>query len=182
MSDTREATPPFSVAVMRACPMHLGHQAIIEKMLAAAGYERTLLLLGSTNHPISFRYMFTYPERYELVRKRYPELRIAGAPDFPGDDDAWLFNIDTTLQLLGVSLREVTFFGGCREDVLWFEERNLATSITNRFSGEESPPISATEVRDALIERRSLKGLVDPLLIPAVEELFAQAMTRLKTF
>ncbi len=164
---------------MRACPIHLGHQAVLKKMIADVGQEQSLLFLGSSNRVLSFKYMFSFKERHDLAKRLFPELQILGLPDF-GNDEEWLFNLDTQLKALGSSLESVTFYGGCHEDIVWFTERGLQTNITNRFSGEESPVISATQVRDALLEKRSLEGLVDPLLHEPVRELFEVAMGRLK--
>ena len=44
--------------------------------------------------------------------------------------------------------------------------------MINRFDGESSPVISATQVRDALISGRSLEGLVHPKIMDDVQRLF----------
>jgi len=165
---------------MRACPMHLGHQAIVNAMVRDAGdMEHCLLFLGSSNRPLSFKYLFSFRERHEIARTLFPKLRILGIPDFPNDED-WLFNLNNELEHLGTSLANVTFYGGCHEDIAWFIDRGFATKIINRFSGAESPIVSATQVRDALLEGRSLDGLVDTCIHAQVRTLFSDALSRLK--
>ncbi len=169
----------LAVTVMRACPIHLGHQAVLDTMVADAGVEQCIMFLGSSNRQLSFKYMFSLRERHALVQTLYPDLRVLGLPDFH-DDELWLFNLDQQLDVFGASLESVTFYGGCHEDIEWFIVRDLRTKIINRFDGHDSPVISATQVRDALLERRALDGLVDPQIHRKVRTLFDIAMDRLK--
>ncbi len=159
----------FGVYVGRFSPLHLGHQVLIDKLLEAYG-ERHLILVGSCNHGISFRHLFTYNDRCEFIRTVYPQARVTGLPDFD-DDEEWFSLLDDTLALHHVSPDDTTFIGGCHEDIEFFIDRGRNVEIINRFDGT-SPRISATEVRDALIEHRTIEGLVDPRIIEIVRQRF----------
>lgn len=159
----------FGVYVGRLSPIHLGHQTLIDTLLREYG-DRHLLLLGSCNHEISMRHIFSYQDRVTFVRRLYPDCRLTGLPDYQTDEE-WLQHLDDILRAIGVNPQSVTFLGGCDEDVDFFKQNGRCTKIRNRFDGT-SPKISATEVRDALIAGRSIKGLVDERLLQLIHETF----------
>lgn len=159
----------FGVYVGRFSPMHLGHQTLIAKLLNEYGNNH-LLFLGSCNHEISMRHLFSYGDRVTFIRRLYPGCRIIGLPDYPTDEE-WLQHIDDALEALRLNPRTVTFLGGCEEDVNLFMKDGRSTKILNRFDGT-SPKVSATEVRDALITGRTIKGLVDDRLTQLIHETF----------
>jgi len=167
----------FGVYVGRFSPLHLGHQVLIDKLVETYG-ERHLILIGSCNHGVSFRHLFTYMDRCEFICTMYPRARLLGLPDFD-DNEQWFRQINDTLALQYVFPDRATFFGGCREDVDLFIDKGRNVEIVNRFAGA-SPKISATEVRDALIERRSIEGLVDPRIVNLVKERFNLRWTALR--
>ncbi|MDQ7814683.1 MAG: adenylyltransferase/cytidyltransferase family protein [Patescibacteria group bacterium] len=159
----------FGALVGRFSPMHLGHQRLIEQLIATFG-ERHLILVGSCNHAVSFRHLFTYNDRCEFIRAVYPQAHLVGLPDF--DENAeWFNQLDDTLALANANPSMVTYVGGCQEDVEFFIESGRRVHILNRFSGE-TPHISATEVRDALIEHRPIDGLIDLRIVGLVKERF----------
>lgn len=167
----------FGVYVGRFSPVHLGHQPLLE-MLLQTFRDKHLVCIGSCSHQISFRHLFTYPDRFAFIRALFPDIRLVGLPDFDSEPD-WFHQLADTLALCGVTLSEATFIGGCHEDISFFVDRGYRVKILNRFSGE-TPRISATEVRDALIERRSIEGLVDPRIIPMVTERFQERYALLR--
>ena len=149
----------FGVYVGRLSPMHLGHQAQIDGLLRDFGDDH-LVLIGSCNKAISFRHLFSYQDRAAIVHAVYPGLRLGPLADFE-DDPCWFRALDDILQLAGINPAAATFVGGCQEDISFFIDAGREVKILNRFGGE-TPKVSATEVRDALIERRSIDGMVDP--------------------
>lgn len=168
---------PFGVFVGRFSPMHLGHQLLIQKLLEEFG-ERHLILIGSCNHSISFRHLFSYQDRCEFIRTIFPSARILGLPDFD-DDNEWFRQLDDTMAIAGIDPAQATFTGGCIEDVSFFIERARAVRIFNRFNGE-TPRMSATEVRDALIEHRSIDAFVDPRLLQSITQRFHERYALLR--
>jgi nicotinamide mononucleotide adenylyltransferase len=154
----------------RLCPLHAGHEVVIRNMLETAG-ERSLIVIGSVNTPLSLRHFFSYEERRDFLHAVFPGARIVGVPDFR-EDREWLLALDDVLSVAGFDPEKTVFFGGCEEDVRFFTEANRQTAILNRFDGS-TPKISATEVRDALIHGRSLRGLVNEVLIDRIQSSFA---------
>jgi len=159
----------FGCFVGRMCPIHLGHKKIIEKMMDEA--EKCLVVMGSANHALSMRHVFSYEERRNLVKKIFPSMPVVGLADFSTDGE-WIVALDDILSAAGMDPAETVFFGGCQEDIQFFLDAGRKTAILNRFDGS-TPKISATEVRDALVYGRSLDGLLDPLIQQEVKELFA---------
>ncbi len=167
----------FGAFIGRFSPMHLGHEAQIRRMLEEFGGNH-LLLVGSCSHDISFRHMFTLRDRMEFIRRVFPDAKLVGLPDFESDDD-WFLQLDNMLALTGTDPNTVLFAGGCTEDVSFFLERGRPVHILNRFNGE-TPKVSATEVRDALIERRPIAGLVSDVLVEPITKRFDERWATLR--
>ena len=161
----------FGVYVGRFNPLHLGHIAVIRSLIETYG-EQTLLIIGSSNAPTSLRHFFSYDERKKFIKAVFPDIKVVGLPDY-GDDTIWLSALDDILIAAGFDPSKTTFFGGCSEDLRFFEDANRNCSFMNRFDGT-TPKVSATEVRDALILGRPLDGLVDPAISSQVKQLFDQ--------
>lgn len=160
------------VYVGRLCPIHLGHEKVIEFMIDEFWIDKCILLLGSCNANFSLRNFFSYTERKSFIQKIYPQLTITGIPDYGSNED-WLGHLDDILMTKWNKdiLNHVTFMWGCEEDVDFFLETWRQVKIYNRFNGT-TPKISATEVRDALIERRDLKWLLNENIIEDVKSIF----------
>lgn len=108
------------IFVGRMCPIHLGHEEIIKKMIKECG-ENSLVIVGSSNAPISLRHFFSYEERRGFVKKLFPEVAVAGLPDYPTDGE-WLTALDDIIAIAKVNPREAVFYGGCEEDIRFFLE------------------------------------------------------------
>lgn len=171
MQEITSENQEYAACVGRYAPLHIGHQVMFDY-----GFRvypgRQLTILGSRDAPQSLRHLFSYEDRSEFIRGVYPQARIVGIPDYP-TDDAWFDRLDEELEREGIDPARVTFLGGCKEDISFFLERNRRVKIFNRFNGE-TPKISATEVRDALVSGRSLEGLVAPQIQKLVRTRFAQ--------
>lgn len=159
--------------VGRMNPIHLGHEAIIDFMLSEYGPENSTIIVGSSTAPQSLRHFFNLQERCSFIQTLYPEVEILSIPDH-ATDEAWLFDLDQKIEAKGGrgSVAEARFFGGSQEDVEFFINAGRQVVIMNRFDGT-TPPISATEVRDALIEKRPVDDLLNPKIAGAISKLFA---------
>lgn len=158
-----------AVFVGRLCPLHIGHEVVIRKMIDDFP-GRSLVVIGSSNAPISLRHFFSYEERRDFLRKVFPDISVVGLPDFNSDAE-WMVALEDILSIAGFDSKEVVFFGGCEEDVRFFTDAGRKVSLVNRFDGS-TPKISATEVRDALIHERPLGGLLDPAIAELVHDVF----------
>jgi cytidyltransferase-like protein len=160
----------FGIFVGRFSPLHLGHEAVINHMIEECGLDGCMVILGSSNNQMSFRHLFSYEERRSFLEKIFPGLKIIGLPDYSSDHE-WLLALNDILSFGGVDVDQAVFFGGCEEDIYFFLEYGKKCQLMNRFNGE-TPKISATEVRDALIQGRTLSGLVNPLVEEDVKNSF----------
>jgi cytidyltransferase-like protein len=157
----------LAVYVGRFNPLHLSHMQVIETMNKK--YSHSIVLIGSCNAPISIPNLFDYKQRHTMIRKLFPDQRIAGIPDYDSDE-LWLHHFNDILELVRKPFQDVICMGGSYEDIAFYEGK-YETDIINRFTGE-TKVISATQVRDALIEKRSLDGLVHISLQEMVREMF----------
>jgi nicotinamide mononucleotide adenylyltransferase len=168
----------FAVYCGRFNPIHVGHEAVINDMVKKYGEINCLIVVGSSNADFSLRHFFNYQERRNFIKKLYPKIKIVGLPDFPTDEE-WLVALDDLITALGINPREAIYFGGCKEDIVFFAKDKRHCQIMNRFDGT-TPKISATEIRDCLIYHRSLKDLVNDKISPAVEALFKKKWEKFK--
>lgn len=160
----------FGVFIGRMNPMHLGHQFQIEMLLRAFA-ERHLVMIGSCNKDVSIRHLFNYDDRSDFIHAVHPSARVVPLPDF-GKNEIWFKAIDHLIHAAGAQPKDVVFIGGCEEDVQFYGGTGRKVHIVNRFEGI-TKNVSGTEVRDALISGRSLEGMIDPRVIPLVNERFA---------
>lgn len=162
------------VYVGRFNPIHLGHEAVIENMTRGyhlAANNPPLIILGSANQPQSMRHFFSYGDRAEFIKELYPQIPIVGLPDYTSDTE-WFDALDDILYAVdGEHHTTVEFFSGCIEDVQFFQERGCICNIADRYDGT-TPIISATQVRTALLQGTSLKGLVNPQISDLIKERF----------
>ena len=170
----------FGIFVGRFSPMHLGHEAVIRSMIEACGIDNCLVFIGSSNTKMSYRHLFSYEDRRGFIKAVFPDLQIAPLPDHPTDEE-WLLVLDDIISLKNIDPKQVIFFGGCEEDVYFFVEAGRRHQLINRFDGS-TPKISATEVRDALIEKRPFDKLLNPLIVNAVKECFDLRWESFKKF
>jgi nicotinamide mononucleotide adenylyltransferase len=145
------------VFIGRLNPMHLGHQAIIQGMIEIS-LKKPIVFIGSCNAPTSVRHLFNYADRADFIRAVFGDkVRIVPLPDFD-DDKVWFRGLD---DLLAETFKDAVFIGGSVEDVEFYYEAGRKVHIVNRYSGI-TKNVNASEVRDALIQGRSISGLVDP--------------------
>lgn len=169
----------FGVYVGRFAPFHLGHAKVVEYMIESYKIKQCIFVIGSCNAPLSMRHLFSYRERKQIIMTLYPRVRVFGLPDFPTDDE-WFIALDDILRLAKINVANCEFQGGCYEDIEYFLEAGRKCNIVNRFDSNASVKISATEVRDCLIQGGSLEGMIDPRVIPTVKRIFLEKWSILK--
>ncbi|NTV41075.1 MAG: adenylyltransferase/cytidyltransferase family protein [Candidatus Moranbacteria bacterium] len=160
------------VYVGRFNPIHLGHEAVIAKMLERFGVKNSLLILGSSTAPFSQRHFFSYSERIAFIKTIFPQLEIADLPDFPTDEQ-WLSELDKILLAKNFDPANTVFFGGYEQDLIWFLEAGRQCEILNRFDGT-TPIISATQVRELLASNEPTENLLNPIINNKVRKIFTK--------
>lgn len=146
------------LAVMRCQPFHIGHERMVDTMLAKC--EMVTIVLGSTNvkdpkNPWAFH------DRKKMIKNIYsgiPEcwkkMKILGAPDIH-DDVRWSkFILEDVVREYYVESLEVAnypevdaYFAGSQFDSRWFNDGKLHCELINR-TNQELPYVSATMVRE----------------------------------
>jgi nicotinamide mononucleotide adenylyltransferase len=163
------------VFIGRLNPMHLGHQAIIQGMTEIS-LERPIVFVGSCNKPTSVRHLFNYEDRADFIKVVFSDkVRIMPLPDFD-DDKVWFRGLD---DLLGQTLNKAVFIGGSVEDVEFYYKAGRKVHIVNRYSGI-TKNVNASEIRDALIQGRSIEGLVDPRVAELVLKKYPERWATLR--
>ena len=176
----------FGVMVARACPTTIAHQIAFQFLVNAFGPHH-LIVLGSINTPLCFEVLLNYMQRAGYIQALVPNARVGGHPDFPGDNDSWMFGLLRLVQLNGVAAKDCVFVGGCFEDLAIYEEYGLQTHELNRYRSG-MPRISGTETRDALMslvhnpgtDLRILDGLINPVIQEQVRDDFMKQFALLK--
>jgi nicotinic acid mononucleotide adenylyltransferase len=176
--DAEEKGATFGVYIGRLCPMHLGHQALVEGLLEVFPQNHAVFI-GSCNRPISIRNLFSYGDRSDFVKAVFPRVRIAPLPDFE-TDESWFRALDDLIYILGAEPKNVIFIGGSKEDVDFFYNNGRTVHIVNRYTGP-TKKVSGSEIRDAMIEKHSLDGLLDPKVISLVTERFPTRWSELRS-
>ena len=156
-------TTELGVYIGRFCPPHEGHCRVIRFLLEERGLANSLVIVGSSNHSISYRHLFSLDDRIAMLRQLFPGINLADIPDHE-TDSLWLADL---WNMIGCwrhgreepDHRRVTFYGGCEEDILFFVNAGYDVKILNRFDGT-GPKVSATEVRDALVHGRAINDLI----------------------
>lgn len=168
----------FVVYVGRFNPVHLGHQAIINAIIESS--PRHLILVGSCNNPVSYRHLFSFESRLNYLRTLCPQGSFAPLPDFP-DNESWFAAMDSLIELAGGNPKHALYIGGSKEDIEFYGLFERETFIINRYTGH-TLPISASEVRDALIENRleDLSKLVDGKICKTLIEDFKKSWAELR--
>lgn len=165
----------LAVHVGRFSPPHRGHERIIKSLLDSHPIGNCLVVVGSSNHSLSYRHLFPLADRLQMLRILFPGLNLASIPDHESDS-AWLNDLSNLIDCWRYGRedpgsREITYYGGCEEDVYFFIKAGFKVKINNRFDGS-SVSTSATEVRDCLVHGRDIAPLVPECLVELVHEKF----------
>ena len=123
---------------------------------------------------------FLIPSDALLLKKIFPEIKVVGLPDY-FQDEVWLTALDDLLEIAGFIPEKTVFFGGSSEDLRWFVRIGRKIKIVNRFLDKESPKISATEAREALLHHRDLGGLVNDTIIQDAKMVFWKKWEKFKS-
>lgn len=162
----------IGIYIGRFNPLHLGHEAVIDRMIAEHG-DACLLVLWSSNVTLSAHDPFSYDERKSFVQMLYPDLRIAPLPDYPTDAER-LQKLDESIQSFfpDADKDNIIFWTGAEEEVSRLVDDARQIRIVDRRSGE-TPIVSATQVREALVRGESIGWLVNEVLREKINELYA---------
>lgn len=95
----------YKLAVIqgRFHPFHDGHAALVKKASEIA--DQILILIGSSNVPVSYKNPWTYDERYEMIQGSLDEMGLSAfirpLKDFWNNDVKWLANTKSIIREYG---------------------------------------------------------------------------------
>lgn len=145
------------ITVMRCQPFHIGHERILDTMLAKC--DMVTIILGSTNIKDT-KNPWAFHDRKKMIKNIYGEtaawkkMQILGAPDIH-DDLRWpKFILEDIVKEHYVDQLEMkdypevdAYFAGSRFDSRWFEQEKLSIELIER-TDQEFPYVSGTMIRD----------------------------------
>ncbi|MCK5614687.1 hypothetical protein KAR91_73175 [Candidatus Pacearchaeota archaeon] len=146
-----------AIFIGRVSPLTRGHQRPLTLMTDTYGYNNSLLVLGSSNTPISVRNLFSYSDRVKLIQHKYPDMRIIGIAD-QNNDKMWLESLYDILKVAfpDSTSKNYTFFTGSHDDVPWLRGYFGSTTDINVVDRDEEGAVSATKVRESLFNCQSI--------------------------
>ncbi len=186
----------------RFTPIHLGHENTL--LTAIQENDIVVVFIGTTALPPleenqSYKNLIPLHKREYLIKKIFPTISIVHIADthikwnIKEDNKAWVNKLDTLIDEIVPGEKNITFYGWCEEDISFFLDEGKNVRIVNRFDGDTSPVISATQVRDYLvwlehtepnIEVRKIKlrdkNLVNPLIVDDVVTIFSEEWAKFK--
>lgn len=140
----------------RFSPIHWGHEAVANAMIQKCK-DNCAFILWSVNAPQSLKHFFSAEEREKFIKILYPNISIIRQNDVRNqwsdseNDQLRLQQLDHNIeQQFPWQYDNTTFYGGCYEDVEFFEKDNRNIIYMDRFDGT-TPLISATQIRQLLI-------------------------------
>ena len=137
------------IAVMRAQPLHIGHQKIIQTMLQTC--KAVTIVLGSVQECGTARNPFDYIMRKQMILNCFPQpqLHIIGVPDI-NNPLRWPYFVCEQIAQHFPHLPEPdVYFAGSEYDAHWFEPKFSHIEIIDR-NNPNVPFVSGTMVREMI--------------------------------
>ena len=161
------------LAVMRAQPLHIGHEKVIRDMLAKCG--KVTIILGSIQEQGTARNPFSYTERKQMIKNVFDaeteskRLRVIGLFDINNPTEWGKFVLDFLKEAFPNLEKPDVYFAGSAYDAQWFKNIFAHFEIIDR-TDYSFPYVSGSMVRDMItIGDRRWKDFVNPCNHAAVE-------------
>lgn len=174
------------LAVMRMQPMHLGHYALIARMMQEM--DIVIIGLGSIQESNTINNPFTPKQRREMVEKVFgptgknSKIKIVELKDLGAVSKiAWSMHVFGKIE--GLNLPKPThYYAGSHHDASWFNsintefgENTLEIKIVDRI--KETVCMSGTEIRKAIMdETDEWKEYIPEVVVPYIVENFPQEL------
>lgn len=171
-----EYTYQHGLVVMRAQPLHIGHERVIRQMLSQCHY--ITIILGSVQEQGTPRNPFSYIERKEMILNLFGNadgrLKVMGLFDI-NNPAAWAdFVLDFMQENMPAFGRPDVYYAGSPYDAQWFRDSFEHIEFIDR-TDQGFPYVSGSMVRDMItIGDSRWKNFVNPLNHHFVLEHFSQ--------
>ena len=152
------------IVVMRAQPLHIGHEKIICNMLKDC--EKATVILGSIQEQGTERNPFSYTERKQMIQNVFNEeekrLKIIGLFDINNPTEWAKFVLDFMKETMPGRGQPDVYYAGSDYDAHWFGGVFENIEIINRVD-YDFPYVSGSMVRDMIkIGDRRWKDFISP--------------------
>lgn len=161
------------LVVMRAQPLHIGHEKVIHNMLGKCG--KATVILGSIQEQGTPRNPFSYTERKQMIKNVFAaetetkRLRVIGLFDISNPIEWGNFVLDFLAEAFPELERPDAYFAGSAYDAQWFKNIFANFEIIDR-TDYSFPYVSGSMVRDMItIGDRRWKDFINPVNHPAIE-------------
>lgn len=141
------------LTIMRAQPFHIGHQKLIDQMLADC--ERVTVALGSIQEQGTERNPFNYTTRKKMIQNvyrdkpEYDRLKIIGLFDINNPAEWGSFVLDFLKESFADIPLPDAYYAGSQYDAHWFKGHIKNICLVDR-TDPSFPFVSASMVRDML--------------------------------
>lgn len=161
------------LVVMRAQPLHIGHERVIKDMLGRCA--KVTVILGSIQEQGTERNPFSYTERKQMIHTVFAEettqkkLKVIGLFDIKNPTEWGNFVIDFMQESFPDLARPDVYFAGSDCDAQWFKGVFGQIEIINRLD-YDFPYVSGSMVRDMItIGDLRWKNFINPQLHKTIE-------------
>lgn len=144
--------PKLGVFIGRLQPMHEGHELIIQTMIDNT--DKQLVLIGSANQSNTLKNPWSYAERRDNVKQKFPNVSVEPLNDYLYNDFKWLDQTQYIIRMYSED-HDVCLYGHTKPD-------NLYLSWFQSYEYIEVDPvstISGTQIRTELAENNQLPEL-----------------------
>lgn len=141
------------LAVMRAQPVHIGHQKLIDRMLREC--EKVTVILGSVQEQGTDRNPYTYIQRKQMIHKIYENspdatrITILGMFDINNPTQWADFVLDFLKESMPSLPHPDVYYAGSEYDAQWFRDTFDNVQIEDRVD-YDFPYVSGSMVRDMI--------------------------------
>lgn len=165
----------YSIFILRAQPLHLGHEAIIQKAFTVA--KHPIFIIGSSTSPISLRNPFTYEERKAMLISAIENLSLSNRDYsiFPVADSA--YNPSNWVSQVNKIVSSVTEKTVKASIAILGHFRDSSSDYLNSFSNytlislePQENDISSSVIREILLDKNRVVLESDLPCSPKIQE------------
>lgn len=163
------------LTIMRAQPLHIGHERIIRQMLDKC--DKVTVILGSIQEQGTARNPFSYSQRKKMIlnvfEQERPRLKILGLFDIHNPQEWTNFVLDFLQEAAPDRGAPDAYFGGSPKDAPWVRNYFDHVECIDR-TDLSFPYVSASMVRDMMsIGDERWKNFISPANYHFIEEYLA---------
>lgn len=160
------------LAIMRAQPLHIGHERIIRQMLEKC--DKATVILGSIQEQGTPRNPFSYTQRKKMILNAFAEeatrLKVMGLFDINNPTEWANFVLDFMQENMPEWGTPDVYFAGSPYDAQWFRECFANIEYVDR-TDLSFPYVSGSMVRDMMtISDERWRNFVNPKNHAFIEE------------